>query len=165
MKKIYLLVFCLSAFVSFTSCESNYVSHQNVGKHVFQVLQTLDTLPQEAFRKHFVSFDQLKNMVKNVKEGNKLIPKIAEMSTEAYNSDIDDIYNLIKLDADNNYIHWKDIEFVDYKYQTTRNRGMTLNHGTLYFKNNQENFTINVYWLTDLHISGLLGLGGLQRVE
>lgn len=165
MKRIYLLLFCVCVLSIFSACESTYVSHRNVGKHVFQILQTLDTLPRETFRKHFIAFDQLKSMIKNIKEGKKLIPRVAEMDTEAYDSDIDDIYDLTKIDAENNYILWKDIEFVDYKYQTTRNRSMTLNFGTLYFKNNQENFHINIYWLTDLQVSGLLGLGGLQRTE
>ncbi|MEM6719073.1 MAG: hypothetical protein AAF611_07160 [Bacteroidota bacterium] len=165
MKKIYILLFCLTTLGIFSACESNYISHQNVGKHVFQILQTLDTLPKESFQKHFVSFDQLTKMVESVKEGEKLIPRIAEMTTEAYNSDIDNIYHLAKEDAENNYIRWQDITFVDYKYQTTRNRSMTLNFGTLFFKNNQQDFSISVYWLTDLHISGLLGLGGLKRVE
>lgn len=164
MKKIYFLI-CLSIASSFTACESNYVSHQNVGKHVFQTLQTLDTLSKETFYTKFVSLKELKNMVQNIKEGNKLIPKIAEMTNEAYQADISDIYDNIILDSENNYIRWENTEFVDYKYQTSRNRSMTLNHGTLFFKHNEEDFSVGVYWITDLNTSGLLGLGGLQRVE
>ncbi len=165
MKKIYFLLICLSLSGIFSACESNYVSHANVGKHVFSVLKTLDTLPRETFRKNFIAFEQLKNMINTIKEGEKLIPKIAQMTSEAYNSDINYIFDNISVEGTNNYILWKNIEFVEYTYQTTRNRSMTLNFGTLFFKNNQENFKINSYWLTDLQVSGLLGLGGLQRVE
>ncbi|MEM6685324.1 MAG: hypothetical protein AAF617_05955 [Bacteroidota bacterium] len=165
MKKLLILLFCLSFLGMFTACESNYVSHQNVGKHVFQILQTLDTTSKETFRNHFLVFEQLQKMVSTVNEGDKLIPKIAEMSPEAYNSDIEKIYNLIKQDTEKHSIRWKEIEFVDYKYQTTRNRSMTLNFGTLFFKNQQQNFQIYIYWLTDLQVSGLLGLGGLQPIQ
>jgi len=165
MKKINLLLCCLSLLGVFNACESNYVSHDNVGKHVFQILQTLDTLPKEKFRQQFIPFDQLQKMIQNVKEGEKLIPKIAQMSKEAYNSDIDNIYQITKVDAENNNIRWEAISFKDYKYRTSRNRGMTLNDGLLYFKNKEEMFSIKVFWLTDLTASGLLGLGGIRKVE
>ncbi|AXG70940.1 hypothetical protein KORDIASMS9_03195 [Kordia sp. SMS9] len=165
MKKVYILLICVSLSGMFHACDSNYVSHSNVGKHVFQILKTLDTLPKETFRENFIAFEQLKSMINTIKEGEKLIPKIAQMTSETYNSDINYIFDNIRVEGANNYILWKDIEYVDYKHQTTRNRSMTLNFGTLFFKKNQENFKIGIYWLTDLNVSGLLGLGGLQRVE
>ena len=101
MKKIALFLVSVGMLIVFTACESTYVSHQNVGKHVFSILQKLDTLPKETFRNHFISFAQLQKMIENVKEGSKLIPAIAQMTPEKYNSDIDYIYDNLRIDAEN----------------------------------------------------------------
>jgi uncharacterized protein (UPF0335 family) len=147
------------------SCESNYVSHSNVGRHVFSILQTLDTLPTTGFQAHFLDLDDVKNMIKSTKEGTKLLPRILEMEQETFDKETSEIYQNIKQNGQDENISWNAIEYVDYKYDTSRNRSMTLNRGTLYFKNDAKKFSVEVYWLTNLQVSGLLGMARLQSVE
>ncbi|WP_046745417.1 hypothetical protein [Kordia zhangzhouensis] len=165
MKQIYSFIISLSIFSICCSCDSAYVSHPNVGKHVFETIQTLDTLPAEKFRSLFISYEELLKMIQNTKEGEKLIPQLAEISAEQYYQDIDSIYSFLKQDAKDNSIGWKNTAFEKYDYKTTRNRSMTLNHGTIHFLHNKKQFELEVYWITDLTVSGLLGVGGLQATE
>jgi hypothetical protein len=164
MKKT-ILITLLGIASCFLSCESNYVSHANVGRYVFEMLQTLDTLPEASFNTYFMDLDDVKDMIKSTKEGTKLLPRILEMEQATFDKEIHEIYNNIRQDGKKEEITWKNTTYVDYKYDTSRNRSMTLNRGTLYFKNENKTFSVEVYWLTNLQISGLLGLARLQATE
>lgn len=164
MKKIIFSIL-VSISICFISCESNYIAHSNVGRHVFSILQTLDTLPEASFHENFMRLEDVKDMIKSTKEGTKLLPRILEMEPATFDKEIQEIYQNIKKDAENEGINWNTITYYDYKYDTSRNRSMTLNRGTLFFKNDTKKYSVEVYWLTNLEISGLLGLARLQSAE
>ncbi|EDP96162.1 hypothetical protein U8527_14725 [Kordia algicida OT-1] len=166
MKKISFLLIAFILWFSFSACESpKNIPQKYVGKHVFDILTTLDTLDKEAFRTHFITLDEIKNVLEEVAVSDEFRDKASTMDVDTYNKDIDRIYHDITQEAIDNYVHLSQIEYLDYEYKATQNNSMIGYTGTLYFKANNQTYRIKVYSMEFDDAFGLLGLGRLKREE
>ncbi|AXG70939.1 hypothetical protein KORDIASMS9_03194 [Kordia sp. SMS9] len=158
MKKLVLVIIVLSYIYVLSSCDEKHVAPSNVGTHVLGILQTLDTLSESNFEKHFISYNELHNTMSDIGAAARKAFYDAPLDKDSYAEAINDLYHQFKVGEMKNYITWKDMEYVDFEYRKYSDYGVTLIAGVLRFKNSKANYSIKIHWLSTPKTAGLLEL-------
>lgn len=115
-----------------------------VGKHVFKILKSLDTQSKVNFASNFITITELKELAKNenVVMGEITRNELNAIQKKDWNARYEGYYNEIKRKNEKYEIKWKEIEYSDFVYKIKYNDGIKTCRGHLYFKYNGTPFKI-----------------------
>ncbi|MCH2196059.1 hypothetical protein [Kordia sp.] len=132
-KSIYIAIFSFVSMVCI-SCTSESKPEDFASKKAFGLLQKMNTMSQEEFNSHFISLNELREIVKDTAVNETFRNAITRVSKEIHNNRLQQSYTMIKESGKRFEIDWKDISFKEYPYvMRDEENALTFQDGFLAF--------------------------------
>ena len=146
------LVFLLALGLCFTACSSGKLDEpEKVGKHVFNMLQKMNTLSFEEYSNYFITLEELRALGENeeVVTSEETRNMLTSYEKQEYDENLKFSFEMLKEEAGNNLVLWEDIEYFDFTYEKKTEAGITGIEGKLTFQYNDTSYLVFVSAIWD----------------
>lgn len=152
MKDLKTLGILLITLAYISSCNSKRLTEpEHVGNKVFGVLESISIKSKKEYLKNFLSIEKLRELAKNEKivTEEKARNRLTSITKTEWEDRIFDDYNNFKENGIAYEINWKNIEYLDFIYETKDFDGIKTLEGYIYFKHLDNSFRISIiaFWI------------------
>ena len=131
-KSIYIAILTFVSIALF-SCTSQPKPEGFAPEQAFGLLLKMNTMSQDEFNSHFISLNELREIVKDTAVNETFRNAITRVSKEIHNNRLQQSYEMIKESGKRYEIDWKDISFREYPYVDREENILTFQDGFLAF--------------------------------
>jgi hypothetical protein len=141
------LFFLFVSMALFSSCDLNIHTvekAEDIGHHVFAILEDLDDINVDVFRSHFLTVDEYHSIAKTEGLSKIYQNKLKSTTAKEHDERIDNYYDKLVSKSSKPKIRWSQIEYEDFQYEIETKNGLKMCYGQLIFRYDDERYTIKI---------------------
>lgn len=141
------LFFLFVSIALLSSCNLDIHTVENpeeIGHHVFAILEDLDEMNNDVFRSHFLTVDEYHSAAKMEGLSKQIQNNLNSTTLDEHNERIDKFYDAIISKSSKQKIKWSQIEYEDFQFEIETNGGLKMCYGQLVFRYRDQLFEVKI---------------------